>query len=80
MSPKFGNSSISMRHVIITSIQFYEDLTGKTTSFPEVVLVLAQQFGSGTEYSLESLCQCAKGLKLKVRKNLGLIVTFIEGF
>ena len=80
MSPKFGNSSISMREVIITSI---------LTKFDQK----KQFFMSGSWFKFNNLgltqgmalefCICVeKGLKLKVRKFLGtregLIPMFAE--
>ena len=51
MWPKFGNSSISMREVITTSIleRFEKPI------FWRVVLVQVQLFGTGTRYKLEIL-------------------------
>ena len=41
-----------------------------------MLLVQVQQFGTGIRNDLEILHSAAKGLKLKVRKFLGLISTF----
>ena len=63
--PKFVNSAISMRQVIMTRKSiFFEGLW--------VFLVQVHYFGSGTRYDL------AKELKLKVRRFLGLTLTFVE--
>ena len=41
-----------------------------------MVLVQVQQFGTGTRYELDT--SVAKGLRLKVRRFLGLVPTFLE--
>ena len=69
MWPKFGNSSISMREVIITSI--LSGLDQKKQVFWGVVLVQVQQFGIGSGYELEILHQCGKRFNIKSQKTLG---------
>ena len=44
----------------------------------EVLLVQVQQFGAGTENSLETLHQRGKMVKTKSQKFLGSILTFVE--
>ena len=53
MWPKFGNSSISVREVIITSILLGFDQENRL--FWRVVLFQVQQFGTDTRYELEIL-------------------------
>ena len=72
MWPKIGNSSISMREIIITSVL---QKTIKKTIFLRCALGLVQEFGTGTRYGLEILRQFDK---LKVRKVWRLIPTFAE--
>ena len=43
-----------------------------------MVLIQAQQLGTGSRYGLETFHQCGKRVKTKVRKSLGLIPTFAE--
>ena len=76
MWPKFGNSRICIREVIITSI--LQGFDQKNRFFWGVILVQVQYFGTGTRYKLEILHQPVKGLKLKVRKFWWLIPTFVE--
>ena len=76
MWPKFGNSSTSMGECIINPNLWRFDQ--KKNFFWRVVLVQIQWFETVTKYGLEILYQCFKGLKLKVRKFLGLIRTFVE--
>ena len=64
MWPDFGNSSISIREVIIISI--FKDLTRESVFFWGVVLVEVQQSGTGTSYEIEILHQCGKRVKTKV--------------
>ena len=70
MWPKFGNSSISMREVITTSILqgFFEGWSWFKFNNLGVAL--------GT--TLNFYTSVAKGLKLKVRKLWCLILTFVE--
>ena len=68
MWPKFGNSSISVREVIITSILYRFDQ--KNCSFWRMVLVQAHYLGTGTNYKLEILYHCGKRIETKSqRKN-----------
>ena len=72
--PKFGNTSISIRAVIITSI--LEKLTQKNLFFFRVVLDIL-----GVEKNfigLKFYTSVEKGLMLNVRKFLGLIPKFVE--
>ena len=69
MWPKFGNSSISVREVITTSIlQGFEQ---KSCFFWRAVLVQVQWFGTGTRYKLEIWHQCGKRVKTKSQKVFG---------
>ena len=61
MWPKFGNSSISMRDVIITSVLYVLDQ--KNSFFWWVFLVQVQSFRTGTRYGLEILDQCDKSVR-----------------
>ena len=64
MWPKFGNCSISMREVIITSIL--------KRIWPEKLLFLRGGLGlTSTRYDLEVLHQCGRGVKTKSQKSLG---------
>ena len=68
-----------MREVIITSIQFYKDFTRKTTFFLRSGLSSSSIIlGLVRSIALKFYTSVAKGLKLKVKKLFGLIVTFIE--
>ena len=76
---KFGNSSISMREVTITSIpQFYKDLTRRTTFSEEWSWFKISNLGLALGMALKLYTRVAKRLKLKVRKFWGLIPTFVE--
>ena len=69
MWPKFGNSSISMSEVIITSIlQGYDQ---KKQSFWGVLFFQVQQFGTDNRYGLEILHQCDKSVKTKKSEGFG---------
>ena len=68
MWSKFGNSSISMREVIITSILLGFDR--KNCFFWGVPLVQVQQFGTGTSYGFKILYQYDKRVKTKSYKVL----------
>ena len=68
MWPKFGNSKISVREVIITSIL---RIWPEKLLFWWVVLVQVQQLGTGTRYGLEISGQCGKRVKTKSQKVLG---------
>ena len=61
--PKFRNSGISVRKVIIISI--LQGFDQKKTIFWGVVLVQVQKFGTGTRYGLEALHQCDKMVETK---------------
>ena len=74
--PKFGNSSISMREVI--EPQFYKDLTRKTAFFKRWSQFKFNNLGLALGTILKFYKSVAKRLKLKVRKFLGLIPTFVE--
>ena len=80
MKWKFGITTISNKKVIITSV--LQDFEQKTTFFWEVVLVQIHWFGTGSRFKTGSgikvLRQCRTELKLKVRKILGLIPSFVE--
>ena len=79
MWPKFGNSSISMREVIMISI--LKGFDQKTHFFWGVVLVeplLFNNFGLALGMNLKFYISVVKGSKLKVRKFYGLIPTFVE--
>ena len=67
MWPKFGNCSISIRKVVITSI--LKGFDKKNRFFWAVVLVQVQQFWTGIRYKLETLHQCGKKVKPK-RENV----------
>ena len=71
--PKFGNWSISMREVIITS--FYKDLTSKITFFEGWPWF---KFGLTLVVILKFYTSVAKGLNIRVRKFCRLILTFVE--
>ena len=76
MSPKFRNSSISLREVIITSIlQRFEQknyFSEECSWYKLNNLELPQRMASKFYMS------GAKGLKLKVRKSWVLTLTFVE--
>ena len=76
MWPKFRNSSISMREVIITSILYGFDQ--KNHFFEEWSWFKFNNLGLALGTNLNFCISVAKGLKLKVRKFLRLIPTFIE--
>ena len=62
MWPKFDNCSISMREIIFEGWPWFK--------FNNLGLVAGMD--------LQFYTSAAKGLKLKVRKFLGLILTFVE--
>ena len=68
MWPKFGNSRICIREVIITSI--LRGFDQKNHFFWGVVLVQVQYFGTGTRYKVEVLHQPVKRIKTKIEKVL----------
>ena len=79
MWPKFGNSSISMREVIITSS--LKGFDQRKTAFFEGWWSWFKFSNQGLVLGTTNLKFCtsvAKGLKLKVRKFWGLIPTFVE--
>ena len=69
-------TSISMSEVIITS--FYKDLTRKITFFEGCSWFKFNILGLALGMNLKFYTSVAKGLKLKVRKFLGLISMFVE--
>ena len=77
MWPKFDNSSISMREVIITS--FIRIWPEKTTFFEGWCWFKFDILGLALGMTLKFYTRMAKGLKLKVRKFLELNPTFVEG-
>ena len=68
MWPKFGNSRICIREVIITSI--LQGFDQKNRFFWGVVLVQVQYFGTDTRCKLEILHQPVKRIKTKSQKVL----------
>ena len=64
--PKFGNSSISMREVIITSI--LQGLTRKTTFFDGWFWFKFNNLGPAQGMPLKFYTSVEKGLKLNIRK------------
>ena len=68
MSPKFGNSSNSMREVIITSI--LKEFDQKKQFFLRSALDPSSVSGTGTNYGIKILHQCGKKVKTKSRKVL----------
>ena len=76
MWPRFGNSSISMREVIIASILLRFDQ--KNHFFDRWPWFKFNNSGLALGLNLKFYASVAKVLKLKVRKFLGLIPTFLE--
>ena len=74
MRPTFGNSSISVAEVIINSI--LQGSHQKNDFFWGFILVEVQWFGTGMTFT--SYSRVEKGFKVKVRKFLGIIPTFVE--
>ena len=74
---KFGNSSISVREVIITSI-LYKDLTRKNTFFEGWSWFKFNNLGLTLGIILKFYTSVAKWSKLKVRKFWGLVSTFVK--
>ena len=68
MSPKFGNSSVSMGEVIITSVLYKCDQ--KNQYFWGVLLIEVQEFGTGTGYGLEILHEYGRSIKTESQKVL----------
>ena len=76
MCPKFGSCIISMRKVIITSIWYGFDQ--KNSFFEEWSWFKSNNLGLALGTSLKFYTSVAKGLKVKVRKFLELVPTFVE--
>ena len=76
MWPKFGNSSISMREFIIN--QSLSRFDPKKHLFEEWSWFNFNNLGLTQGTNLKFYTNVAKGLKLKVKKFLGLIPTLIE--
>ena len=76
MWPKFSNSSISMREVIISSI--YKDLTRKTNVFEGCSWFKFNNLGLALGMAFKFYTSVEKRLKLSVRKFWGLMSTFVE--
>ena len=76
MRPKFGNSSISMREVIITSILYGFD--HKNQFFEGCSWFKFNNLGLALDMALKFYTSLVKGLKLKFRKFWGLLLTFVE--
>ena len=76
MWPKFGNSNISVREVIITIVLGRFDKENHI--FWWVLLVKFNNLGLALDMVLKFYTSLAKGLKLKVRKFRGLIFMFVE--
>ena len=76
MWPKIGNASISMREVIITS--FLKGFDHENQFFEGCSLFKFNNLGLTLGMALNLFSSVAKGWKLKVRKFLGLIHTFVE--
>ena len=66
MWPKFGNSSLSMKEVIMTSI--FKGFDQRERCFEGVFLVPFQEFGTNTKYGLKMLHECGKRIQLQVTK------------
>ena len=73
---KLGNSSISMREIIITLV--LERFDQKNHLFWGKVLIQANNLGLALGMALKFHTIVAKMLKLKVKKFLELIPTFVE--
>ena len=71
--PKFGNSSISMIEILSSILQGFDQ---KTTSLKEWSWFKLNNLALALGMGLKFYTSVAKGLKLKVRKVLGLIPTF----
>ena len=69
MWPKFGNFSICMSEVIITSI--YKDPTRRTTFFEVWSWLKFNNLGLALGMALKFYTNVVKGLKVKVKKFLG---------
>ena len=75
--PKFGNYSISIRKVIITSILWGFDQKNRFF-FDGWSWFKFNNFGLASGTNLKFYASVAKGLKLKVRKFFGVVPTFVE--
>ena len=62
----------------LSQLQFYKDLTRKTTFFEGWSWFKFHNLGVGLGTKLKFYTSVTIGLKLKVRKFLGLISTFVE--
>ena len=76
MWPKFGNSSVSVREVIITSV--LQGFDQKNCFFERWSSFKFNNLGLALGTNLKFYTSLSKRLKLKVRKFLGLISTFVE--
>ena len=76
MWPKFGSSNISMREVIMISI--LQGFDQKNCFFWRWFWFKFNNLGLALGMNLEFYTSVAKGLKLKVRKFYGLVLTFVE--
>ena len=72
----FGNSSISVREIIKTSI--YKDLTRKSAFFNGWSWFKLNNKGLAVGMDLKFYNSLAKGFKLRVRKFLGLTSMFAK--
>ena len=77
MRPKFDNSSISIREVIITSVLWGFDQQ-KTNFFEGWSRLQLNNLGQVLGMSWKVYTSVAKGLKLELKKCLGLVPTFVE--
>ena len=79
MTPKFGNSSISMRQVITTSILLEFDRKNPFFFFFEGWSWFKfNNLRLTLDMTLKFYTSVAKGLKLKVRQFLGISPTFVK--
>ena len=76
MWPKLGNSSTSMKEVIITSI--LQGIDQKNHIFKKWSWFKFNNLGVAQGMALKLYTSVAKRLKLQFRKFLGLILTFVE--
>ena len=76
MLPKFGNTSITMREVIITLILYRFDQ--KNLFFEGCSWFKFNDLGLAPDMALKFYTSVEKKLKLKVIKFLGLTPTFVE--
>ena len=76
MLPKFGNSSISIREVIITSM--LQGFDQKNTFFVRWFWFKSNNLELALRTALKFYPSVTKGLKLKVRKFWRLYPTFVE--